>query len=121
MKFIWYPKCTTCQKAKKWLDERGLQYETRDIEEENPSYDELKLWLAISGLVIKKFFNTSGVLYRLLNLKERLPEMHEEECLRLLAIEGMLVKRPLLIGKGFVLVGFKDANWEKIAGNKESA
>jgi arsenate reductase len=121
MNFICYPKCTTCQKAKKWLDERGLQYETRGIKEENPSYDELKSWLAISGLAVKKFFNTSGLLYKSLNLKDKLPAMNEEECLRLLATDGMLVKRPLLVGEGFVLVGFREADWEKIAGKEKSA
>jgi arsenate reductase len=121
MKFICYPKCTTCQKAKKWLDERGIQYEVRDIKEKNPSYDELKAWLAASGLPVKKFFNTSGLLYKSLNLKDKLPAMSEEECLKLLATDGMLVKRPLWIGDGgAVLVGFKEAEWKKAAEDKGS-
>jgi arsenate reductase len=114
MKFICYPKCTTCQKAKKWLDGRGIQYEIRNIKEENPSYDELKTWLAASGLPFKKFFNTSGLLYKSLNLKDRLPTMSEEECLNLLGTDGMLVKRPLLVSDEVVLVGFKEAEWEKV-------
>jgi arsenate reductase len=117
MKFICYPKCTTCQKAKKWLDERGIHYESRNIKEEKPSYDELKAWLATSGLPVRKFFNTSGLPYKSLNLKDKLPAMDEEECLKLLETDGMLVKRPLLIGGGgVVLVGFKEAEWEKAAG-----
>jgi arsenate reductase len=115
MKFICYPKCTTCQKAKKWLDEHGIQYEIRNIKEENPSYDELKRWLAASGLPVKKFFNTSGLLYKSLNLKDKLLTMSEEECLKLLGTDGMLVKRPLLIGDKTVLVGFREAEWEKAA------
>jgi arsenate reductase len=118
MKFICYPKCTTCQKARKWLDEQSVRYEVRDIKEERPSYDELKTWLAASGLPIRKFFNTSGLLYKSLNLKDKLPAMSEEECLRSLATDGMLVKRPLLIGGSFVLVGFREAEWEKSAGKK---
>ena len=118
MKFICYPKCTTCQKARKWLDEHGVRYEIRDIKEDNPSYDELKAWFAASGLSIRKFFNTSGLLYKSLNLKDKLPAMGEEECLKLLSTDGMLVKRPLLIGEGFILVGFKEADWGKaVKGN----
>jgi arsenate reductase len=111
--FICYPKCTTCQKAKSWLDHKGVKYEIRDIKTANPSYKELKTWLATSGLPIKSFFNTSGLLYKSMNLKEKLPAMSEDDCLKLLAKDGMLVKRPLLIGDGFVLVGFKEGNWEE--------
>ena len=112
MMFIHYPKCTTCQKARKWLDEQGVTYSVRDIKQDNPTYDELKIWLAASDLPVKKFCNTSGLLYRSLNLKDRLPHMSEDECLNLLASDGMLVKRPLLIGDGFVLVGFKESEWK---------
>jgi len=110
--FIQYPKCTTCQKAKKWLDSRGVIYETRNIQEENPSYEELKAWHDDSGLAIKRFFNTSGQLYRSLGLKDKLPSMTDEECLALLATDGMLVKRPILAGDDFLFVGFKEAEWE---------
>jgi arsenate reductase len=112
MLFICYPKCTTCQKARKWLDERKIQYTFRDIKEDNPTYDELKKWYAKSGLPIKRFFNTSGLLYKSLNLKEKIPSMTEEECLKLLATDGMLVKRPLVVGDDFVLVGFKEDEWK---------
>jgi len=112
MMFICYPKCTTCQKARKWLDEHGLKYSFRDIKQENPTYDELKSWLAVSNLPVKKLYNTSGLLYKSLNLKDRLPDMSEDESLKLLASDGMLVKRPLLICDGFVLVGFKESEWE---------
>lgn len=111
LKFICYPKCTTCQKAKKWLDENNIKYELRDIKEENPSYDELKEWYAKSGLPLKKFFNTSGLLYKSMELKDKLPDMTEEEQLRLLATDGMLVKRPVLEGSDFVLTGFKESDW----------
>ena len=111
MLFICYPKCSTCQKAGKWLDEHGVAYTQRHIVEENPTYEELKKWHALSGLPLKKFFNTSGLLYRSLALKEKLPGMREDEMLRLLAADGMLVKRPLLIGEDFVLVGFREAEW----------
>lgn len=111
VKFICYPKCTTCQKAKKWLDDNGIEYEMRDIKAENPSLDELKSWYALSGLTLKKFFNTSGLLYKSMELKEKLPSMTENEMLSLLATDGMLVKRPLLVSEDFVLVGFKEAEW----------
>lgn len=111
VKFICYPKCTTCQKAKKWLDDNGVEYEMRDIKAENPSLDELKSWYALSGLTLKKFFNTSGLLYKSMELKDKLPSMTENEMLSLLATDGMLVKRPLLVSEDFVLVGFKEAEW----------
>lgn len=112
LKFICYPKCGTCQKAKKWLEENNVQYEYRDIKLDNPSLDELKLWYAASGLPLKKFFNTSGQLYKSMELKNKLPEMSDEEMLKLLSSDGMLVKRPILVGEDFVLVGFKEADWE---------
>ena len=112
MLLVWYPKCSTCQRAKKWLDERGLQAETRDIKLDNPTADELREWRQRSGLPLKKFFNTSGLQYKALGLKDKLPAMGEEEQLALLATDGMLVKRPLLIGEDFVLVGFRQAEWE---------
>ena len=111
--FICYPKCTTCQKAQKWLDEQGVAYVVRNIKEDKPSYEELTAWYAQSGLPLKKFFNTSGLLYKSLALKDKLPQMSEEDMLRLLATDGMLVKRPLLVGDGFVLVGFKEAEWKE--------
>lgn len=113
MTFICYPKCTTCQKAQKWLEENGVAYTLRNIKEDKPSYEELAAWYAKSGLPLKKFFNTSGLLYKSLALKDKLPDMSEEEMLRLLATDGMLVKRPLLIGDGFVLVGFQEAAWKE--------
>ena len=113
MLFIQYPLCSTCQKAKKWLDGKGAEYTNRHIKEEKPSYDELKGWYAKSGLELKKFFNTSGQLYKSMNLKEKLPAMTEEEQLKLLASDGMLVKRPILVKDDTVLVGFKEAEWEK--------
>ncbi len=113
MKFICYPKCTTCQKAKKWLDDKGMSYELRDIKEYNPSLDELREWHKLSGLPLRRFFNTSGLIYRSMDLKNKLPEMSEEEQLRLLASDGMLVKRPLVIGDGFVLTGFKEDEWKE--------
>ncbi len=112
MNFICYPKCTTCQKAQKWLDEHSKKYEFRDIKSEHPSYEELKEWYGKSGLPLRRFFNTSGLVYKSLELKDKLPEMSEEEQLRLLSTDGMLVKRPLLIGEDFVLVGFKQEEWE---------
>ena len=111
LKFICYPKCTTCQKAKKWLDDNGIEYELRDIKTDNPTLDELTLWHEKSGLPLRKFFNTSGLLYKSMELKDKLPGMSEEEMLQLLATDGMLVKRPLLVGEDFVLVGFKEADW----------
>lgn len=114
MRFICYPKCTTCQKAKKWLDEKGISYELRDIKENNPTYDELKEWYGKSGLPLKKFFNTSGLLYKSMELKNKLPEMSDEEQLRLLATDGMLVKRPILINNDKVLVGFKEKEYEEL-------
>lgn len=115
LKFICYPKCTTCQKAKKWLDDNGANYDLRDIKLNNPTLEELTAWYQKSGLPLKRFFNTSGLLYKSLDLKNRLPEMSEEEMLELLATDGMLVKRPLVISDDFILVGFKEAEWvEKI-------
>ena len=111
VKFICYPKCTTCQKAKKWLDDNQIEYEFRDIKLDNPMLDELTEWHKKSGLPLKKFFNTSGLLYKSLDLKNKLPTMSENEMLKLLASDGMLVKRPLLVGDDFVLVGFKDTEW----------
>ncbi|MCI7738459.1 MAG: arsenate reductase family protein [Lachnospiraceae bacterium] len=113
MLFVEYPKCTTCKKAKKWLDEQGIEYIDRHIKEENPTVEELKKWHKISGLPLKRFFNTSGMLYRELGLKDRLPDMSEEEQYELLASDGMLVKRPLLVGENFVLTGFKEVQWEE--------
>ena len=113
MLFIHYPKCTTCQKAKKWLDENNIEYTERHIVENNPSYDELKQWYEKSGLELKKFFNTSGLLYKEMQLKNKLPEMSEEEQLLLLSTNGMLVKRPLVVGDNFVLTGFKEKEWEE--------
>lgn len=111
MLFVCYPRCTTCKKAQKWLDEKGIGYTFRDIKEENPSYDELKTWYEKSGLDIKRFFNTSGQLYKSMSLKDKLPAMSEEEKLRLLSTDGMLVKRPILIDDDTVLVGFKEQEW----------
>ncbi len=111
LKFICYPKCTTCQKARKWLDENNIEYAFRDIKTENPSLEELTAWYKLSGLPLRKFFNTSGLLYKSMELKTKLPNMTEEEMLALLATDGMLVKRPLAIGEDFVLIGFKEAEW----------
>lgn len=111
MLFIEYPKCTTCKKAKKWLDEQGIAYTDRHIKEQNPTLDELTAWHKLSGLPLKKFFNTSGVLYKNLNLKDKLPQMSEQEQLELLASDGMLVKRPLLVLDDTVLTGFKPEQW----------
>ena len=113
IKFICYPKCTTCQKAKKWLDDNKIEYELRDIKEDNPSLEELTGWYKISGLPLKKFFNTSGLLYKSIGLKDRLPTMSEEEQLKLLATDGMLVKRPIVVDDDFVLVGFKESEWSE--------
>lgn len=111
MLFIEYPKCTTCQKAKKWLDAQGLSYTDRHIKDQNPTYQELDVWQKASGLPMKKFFNTSGLMYKSLGLKEKLPTMSREEQLQLLASDGMLVKRPLIIKGDLVLTGFKEAEW----------
>ena len=112
IKFICYPKCTTCQKAQKWLDDNKIVYEFRDIKLNNPTLDELTEWHKKSGLPLKKFFNTSGLLYKSLDLKNKLPAMNDDEMLKLLASDGMLAKRPLVIGEYFVLVGFKENEWE---------
>ena len=109
--FVCYPKCTTCQKARKWLDENRIAYQFRDIKTDHPTFDELTAWHQASGLPLRKFFNTSGLLYKSMDLKNKLPAMSEEEMLKLLSTDGMLVKRPLVIGEGFVLVGFKEAEW----------
>ena len=114
MQFVCYPKCTTCQKAKKWLDVNGIDYTDRHIKEQKPTYEELKTWYQMSGLPLKKFFNTSGLLYKSMNLKEKLPAMTEEEQLQLLASDGMLVKRPIVVKGDIVLTGFKEADWEKL-------
>ena len=114
MLFLQYPPCSTCQKAKKWLDEKGITYTDRHIKEQNPTYEELKHWYEVSGLPLKKFFNTSGLKYKELNLKEKLPNMTEEEQLRLLATDGMLVKRPLVIKDNVVLTGFREKEWESL-------
>ncbi len=114
MNFICYPKCTTCKKAQKWLDEKNISYEMRDIKENNPTYDELSQWYKASGLPLKRFFNTSGLLYKSLNLKDKLSEMSEEEQLQLLASDGMLVKRPICVSDGTVLVGFKESEWSAL-------
>lgn len=113
MKFICYPKCTTCQKAQKWLDGNKINYELRDIKAENPGLDELKEIYRLSGQPIKKLFNTSGLLYKSMDLRNKLPEMSEEEMLELLSTDGMLVKRPLLVADEFVLIGFKEKEWEE--------
>ena len=112
MIFLCYPKCSTCQKAKKWLEDNQIKFELRDIMAEHPTYEELKLWHSRSGLPLKKFFNTSGQLYKSMALKDKLPGMTEDEMLRLLATDGMLVKRPLLITDELVLAGFREAQWE---------
>lgn len=112
IKFICYPRCTTCQRAKAWLDENGVEYELRDIKLDNPTLDELKVWHEQSGLPLKKLFNTSGLLYKSLDLKNKLPTMSEDEMLALLSSDGMLVKRPLLVLDGRVLVGFKEEEWK---------
>lgn len=115
IEFICYPKCTTCLKAKKWLDDNKIEYRYRDIKENNPGVEELTVWYKTSGLPLKRFFNTSGLLYKSMELKAKLPTMSEDEQLSLLASDGMLVKRPIAVGDGFVLVGFKESEWsEKI-------
>lgn len=113
MQFICYPKCSTCQKARKWLEANHLEFTERHIVEDNPSYEELKKWHGESGLPLKKFFNTSGMLYKEMQLKDKLPAMSEEEQLKLLATNGMLVKRPLIVNGNMILTGFKEAEWEK--------
>ena len=112
--FLEYPKCTTCKKAKAWLESNGVAFDDRHIVEQNPTVEELKAWWQMSGLPLKKFFNTSGLLYKELKLKDKIPTMTEEEQIELLSTNGMLVKRPLIIGDDFVLVGFKEAEWEKL-------
>ena len=111
MLFLEYPKCSTCKKAKNWLESNGVEFEDRHIVENNPTADELKAWYEKSGFPLKKFFNTSGLKYKELGLKDKLPDMTEEEQINLLATDGMLVKRPLVIGDDFVLIGFKEAQW----------
>lgn len=119
MLFVCYPKCSTCQKAAKWLEERGVSFDVRDIKLQNPTQEELRAWHARSGLPLKRFFNTSGQVYQAQRLKDRLPDMSEEEQLALLATDGMLVKRPILVGADFVLVGFRPTEWsEQIAAEK---
>ena len=112
--FLEYPKCTTCKKAKAWLEGNAVAFDDRHIVEQNPTAEELKTWWQMSGLPLKKFFNTSGLLYKELKLKDKLPEMSEEEMISLLSSNGMLVKRPLIIGDDFVLVGFKEAEWDRL-------
>ena len=112
--FLQYPACSTCQKAKKWLTENNIEYTTRLIVEDNPTIEELKAWIPLSGLPVRKFFNTSGLVYKDLNLKDKLPTMSEEKQIALLATNGKLVKRPLVVTNNFVLVGFKPAEWEKL-------
>jgi len=112
MQFICYSRCTTCHKAQRWLDEQAIDYQARDIKEQNPSYQELKAWHLLSGLPLRRFFNTSGQLYRSMGLKDKLGSMGEEEQLQLLASDGLLVKRPLLVQQDKVLVGFRQAEWE---------
>lgn len=114
MLFLEYPKCTTCQKAKKWLDEHGAAYEDRHIKEQNPTKEELRTWYYASGIPLRRFFNTSGLLYKELGLKDKLCGMTEDEMLELLASNGMLVKRPILAGDGFVKVGFREAEWQEL-------
>ncbi len=114
MLFLCYPRCSTCQKAKKWLEEHNIEFTERHIVEEKPNYDELQMWYKRSGLPLKKFFNTSGLVYKEMKLKDKLPAMSEEEQLKLLATNGMLVKRPMVISEDKVLVGFKEAEWEKL-------
>lgn len=116
MLFLCYPKCSTCQKAKAWLEERSISYDLRDIKQNNPTAEELTAWYQKSGLPLKKFFNTSGLQYKALGLKEKLPAMSEAEQLALLATDGMLVKRPILVGEDFVLTGFRPAEWETALG-----
>ena len=114
MLFLQYPPCSTCQKAKKWLDDHSLSYTDRHIKQQNPSYEELKCWYEASGIPLKRFFNTSGLAYKALSLKDRLPQMSEEEQLTLLASDGMLVKRPILITDDHILIGFKESEWASL-------
>ena len=114
IEFICYPKCTTCQRAQKWLDDNNIKYTLRNIKEQNPSLEELTEWHKASGLPLKKFFNTSGLLYKSMALKDKLPQMSEEEQLKLLSTDGMLVKRPIIVGANFVLVGFKESEWNNV-------
>lgn len=118
MLFLYYPKCSTCQKAKKWLDEYNVEYTERHIVEDKPTYDELKAWYKQSGLPLKKFFNTSGLVYKEMQLKDKLPSMSEEEQLKLLAANGMLIKRPMVICEDKVFVGFKETEWEVLKNKK---
>ena len=111
--FICYPKCSTCKKAQKWLDENNIEYEERDIVSQNPTEEELTKWIDMSGLPIKRFFNTSGMIYRSMNLKDKLGTMSDKEQIQLLSTEGMLVKRPIIVGKDVVMVGFKEENWKE--------
>ncbi len=111
--FICYPKCTTCQRAKKWLDDNNIEYQLRDIKADNPSYNELKAWYKLSNEPLKKLFNTSGLLYKSMELKSKLPDISEDEQLKLLSTDGMLVKRPLLVSDDFVLIGFKENQWSE--------
>lgn len=113
LKFICYPKCSTCQKARKWLEENGVAYEFRDIKAENPTMEELEQWHRMSDLPLRKLFNTSGLLYKSLELRTKLPTMTEKEMLELLASDGMLVKRPLVIGEDFILLGFRETQWKE--------
>ncbi len=114
MLFVCYPKCTTCKKARKWLDENEISYDLRDIKIENPTFEELSQWHKKSGLPLKRFFNTSGMLYKSMNLKDKLAEMTEDEQFKLLATDGMLVKRPIAVDDDTVLVGFKESEWDKL-------
>lgn len=114
--FVEYPKCSTCKRAKKWLEEKKVEFLDRDIKEENPTEEELKEWYKKSGLPLKRFFNTSGMIYRDMNLKEKLPDMTEEEQIKLLASDGMLVKRPIIVTENQILVGFKEKDWEETIG-----
>lgn len=116
MLFVEYPKCTTCQKAKKFLVDNNVEFTDRHIKDENPAYDELKEWYERSGLPLKRFFNTSGLLYKSMGLKDKLPEMPEDEQLKLLATDGMLVKRPIIVADNFILVGFREAEWKATLG-----
>ena len=119
MLFVWYLRCSTCQKAKKWREAHHIEFEERDIKTDNPTQEELKAWYAKSGLPLKKFFNTSGLIYKEMKLKDKLPSMSEEEQLALLATDGMLVKRPVVVGDDFVLTGFREKEWNAVFGIEE--